>query len=85
MLRPHKHMDLDGSVLRAGALILRLLRTRRVMDLENLRRRVRLQVADDTDRVFGGALNLLYALERIEYHPKNDVVELKRGPASDAT
>jgi hypothetical protein len=77
MLRPHKHMDLDASVLRTGALILYLLRKRRVLNLESLRARIRVQVTDDTDRVFGGALNLLYALGKIEYYPNNDSLELK--------
>ena len=70
-------MDLDGSILRAGALILRVLRPRGVLPLETLRRKLRDHIVDDTDRVLGCALNLLYTLGRIEYHPVNDTLEYR--------
>jgi hypothetical protein len=75
MLKPHKHMDLDSSVLRAGAIVLRNVRRRHVADLNTLRQRVFNASGDATDKTFGAALNLLFLLGLIKYHPATDIVE----------
>ena len=76
MLKPHKHMNLDLSVLRVAGLALRELQRRRIIDLETLRQRLIRVVHDDVDIVLGPSLSLLFLLGRLRYHVKNDTLEL---------
>jgi hypothetical protein len=79
MITPKKHLNLDVSVLRVSAFILRELRRRRTMDFQTLRQRISRSVGTDADLVFLPALSLLFLLGRIEYHAKNDSFEYREG------
>jgi len=77
MLTPRKHLDLDISVLRIAAIMLRELSRRGVMEFEKLRGLVIRRVGIDGDLSFMSALSVLYLLGRIEYHLKNDTIEYR--------
>jgi len=77
MLTPKKHLDLDVSVIRVGAIMLRELNRRGVVEFEKLRGVVIRRVGQDGDLSFMPALNLLYLLGRVEYHIKNDTMEYR--------
>lgn len=75
MLTPRKHMNLDVSVLRVSALMLREIKKRGVMEFEKLRRFVIRRVGQDGELAFLPALDLLYLLGRADFHLKNDTIE----------
>ena len=77
MLTAKKHLNLDTSVLRVFALILREMQKRGVCDFEKLRAFVVRRVGTDGDIAFLPALDLLYLLGRAEYHLKNDTIEYR--------
>jgi hypothetical protein len=77
MITPQKHLNLDVSVLRVSALVLREVRRRRVIEFPTLRSRIVRLVGSDADLVFLPALSLLFLLGRLEYHSKNDTLEYR--------
>ena len=79
MLTPRKHLNLDVSVLRISAVMLRELRRRGVIEFETLRRLVIRRVGPDGDLAFVPALSFLFLLGKVEYHLKNDTIEYKVG------
>jgi hypothetical protein len=79
MLTPRKHLNLDISVMRIAAIMLRELNRRGVMEFEKLRTLVIRRVGPDGELSFMPALGFLYLLGRIEYHLKNDTIEYRSG------
>ena len=76
MLTARKHLDLNSSALRVSAIVLKELNKRGVMEMERLRGVVLKRVGVDGDIEFLPSLNLLFLLGRLQYHVKNDTVEL---------
>jgi hypothetical protein len=79
MLTPRKHLDLDVSVLRISAIMLRELKKRGVIELERLRAIVIRRTGPDGELSFLPALGLLYLLGKVDYHLRNDSIEYKAG------
>lgn len=79
MITPQKHMNLDVSVLRVAASMLKEVKKRRVIEFRQLRQKVVKSIGPDVDLVFLPALSLLYLLGRLEYHEKNDSFEYRDG------
>ena len=78
MLLPRKHLDLDTSVIRISAIMLRELGRKGVIEFEKLRATVIRRVGADGELMFLPALNFLYLIGKVEYHLKNDTVEYRR-------
>jgi hypothetical protein len=79
MLTPRKHLNLDVSVLRVAALMLRELDKRGVIEFERLRGLIVRRAGSDAEIVFLPALNFLFLLGKIDYHLKNDTIEYRSG------
>jgi hypothetical protein len=77
MLTPKKHLNLDVSVLRISAIILRELTKRGVIELERMRTIIIRRTGPDGELAFLSALNFLFLLGKVEYHLKNDTIEYK--------
>jgi hypothetical protein len=77
MLTPKKHLDLDVSVVRICAIILRELTKRGVIELERLRNIVIRRTGPDGELAFLPAISMLYLFGKVDYHLKNDVIEYK--------
>ena len=77
MLTPRKHLNLDVSVLRIAALMLREIQRRGVIEFEKLRAFVLRRTGADGEIAFLPALDFLYLLGRAEFHLKNDTIEYK--------
>jgi len=77
MLTPKKHLNLEVSVLRVAALMLQQLRRRGVIEFERLRMYIIRRTGPDGELSFMPALNLLFLLDKVEYHLKNDTLEYK--------
>jgi ABC-3C biological conflict system middle component len=74
MLRPTKHSHPDRTVIYVSLFILERLMNRRLDDYGNLRWLAKKSIPGG-DILFLPALNFLYLLGLIEYHPKTDAVE----------
>jgi len=79
MLTPRKHLNLEVSVVRISALMLKELRRRGVVEFEPLRKLVVRRVGPDGEFSFLPALSFLFLLGKVEYHAKNDTIEYKAG------
>jgi hypothetical protein len=79
MLTPRKHLDLDSSVLRVAAIMLRTLKRPGVMEFERLRGVVLKRVGEAGEVSFMPALNFLFLLGRVDYHVQNDTIEYRSG------
>lgn len=76
MLTAEKHLDLDTSLIRVAAVILKELKRKGAINFVALRKLVMRRVGEDGDLVFLPALRFLFLLGRVEYHVKNDLLEL---------
>ena len=79
MITPEKHLNLDACVLRSGAVILSTLRKNRIVALPKLREDLEKAVGVDAEFLFMPAVNFLFLLGRIEYHPSTDSFEYLQG------
>ena len=77
MLTPKKYLNLDVSVLRVSAIMLRELRRRGVIEFERLRAIVVKRTGPDGELSFLPALSVIFLLGRVEYHVKNDTLEYR--------
>jgi hypothetical protein len=77
MLTPRKHLDLDVSVLRVSALMLRELSKMGVVEFVRLRQFVLRRAGPNGERACLPALNFLFLMGKAEYHLKNDTIEFK--------
>ena len=75
MIEPTKHLDLELSVLRVSALVLKELMKKRIVKHDELMRKLVDMTNDDVKLTLMPALNFLYIIGRIEYHQKTDSFE----------
>ena len=78
MLSARTHLNLDTSVIRIAAIMLRELGRKGVVEFEKLRALVIRRVGPDGDVMFLPALSFLFLVGKVEYHLKNDTVEYRR-------
>lgn len=74
MIRPTKHSDPRKTALPVAGIILQRLRRYRTESLAELRHFVR-KKSLDADVLFVPAVDLLFLLGLVEYHPKTDSFE----------
>ena len=78
MLSAEKHLNLDTSVIRVAAIILRELGRKGVVEFERLRALVIRRVGPDGAVIFLPAVSFLFLVGKVEYHLKNDTLEYRR-------
>ncbi|TFE23993.1 ABC-three component system middle component 7 [Cohnella luojiensis] len=76
MLKPHKYLDLDHSVLRISTRILEELMKMRKMEYIDLFNILEKEFGDATDEIFLPAINFLYLLDKLDYSIQSDTLEL---------
>ncbi len=74
MLRPTKHSHPDRTVINAALLLLARLKLRRLDAYDSLRKHTK-KLISGGDFLFLPALNLLFLIGLIVYHPKTDSIE----------
>jgi hypothetical protein len=74
VIEPAKHLDLDLCILRAAAILLRTLRSKRVVAFVELQSALQ-ALGPDGEILFIPTLNLLFLLGRLEYRPQTDSFE----------
>ncbi len=75
MITPVKYMDLDLSVVRVSALIIKLLQRNRVLEYGEILEYLTGRIGDDVKHVFVPSLDFLYLLGMITYHLQTDSIE----------
>lgn len=73
MLIPSKNYHPDDTVLAAATQLLIVLRSYRILQYGELRSRM--STRDSSDYLFTPAIDLLYILGLVEYHPNTDAFE----------
>jgi len=68
-------MDLDLSVVRVSALIIKLLEKNKVLSYSEILERLVDMAGEDVKHVFVPALDFLYLLGKVEYHLQTDSIE----------
>lgn len=76
MLRPHKYLNLNKSVIKISSLIIRYLKENKVLKYSELSQRVNEFYGEDMKQLFVQALNFLYLLGKLDYHRDIDTLEL---------
>jgi hypothetical protein len=75
MIRPHKYLDINNSILSIGAEILRLLQENRIVRVSDIEKTIKDAKGEKALVLVMPSLNLLYTLNKIEYHQKIDSIE----------
>ena len=75
MIKPHKYLNLDLSVLSISGLILYILKRMNIMKYDELLNKVLLARGESAKEVFIPSLGFLYLLGKIEYHQDIDAIE----------
>lgn len=73
-LNPSKNSHPDKTVINASSLILKRISKIRTDRYEDMRMHIKKEI-NGGDCLFIPALNLLYLLGVVSYHPKNDIIE----------
>lgn len=74
MIKPHKYMNLDLSLINFSARIIELLKSNHAMTLSTLKKRVE---NDFNINYFIYAIDFLYLFDKVTYDSKTDIVRLK--------
>ncbi|MCY4461266.1 MAG: hypothetical protein OXC26_12865 [Albidovulum sp.] len=74
MLRPTKHSHPDRTAISVALIVLERIRARRLEDYDALLQYARNAVVGG-DVLFQPALNFLFLMGLVEYHPKTDAIE----------
>jgi len=77
MIKPNKYLDLNLSVLRISSIIIRELKKHRMINYVDLLQYLIKKEGDSIKEVYIPSLTFLYLLNKIEYHPKTDCLEIK--------
>lgn len=78
MIKPHKYLDINNSLLGIGAEVLKLLSSENIMRIHDIELALRDSRGEKGLKLLLPTLNLLFALGKIEYHQKIDSIELLR-------
>ena len=74
MIRPAKHLNLNTCILRAASVLLSRLQSERVCTYGDLCASLSM-LEEDADITFIHAVQLLFLLGRVDYHPQTDSLE----------
>jgi len=88
MLKPHKHLKLNTSLLNLSGLALEYLHKYRSVSYQQLYNYLERRIhqrdeldAEDVRIMFGPSVSFLYLLGKLRYHPKGDSFEYLETPA----
>ena len=76
MIKPTKHMNLNHSVIKITADVIKILGKQNIMEYTDLLNKLEMTYGEDVKYNFIPSLNLLYLLGKIKYHAKDDVFEM---------
>jgi uncharacterized membrane protein len=76
MIKPNKYTNVGLSVIGISFEIINLLKTENFQKYNQVLGRISYRKGSEVKINFLSALNFLYMLGKIQYHPKDDVIEL---------
>ncbi|OIN56616.1 ABC-three component system middle component 8 [Arsenicibacter rosenii] len=76
MIKPHKYLDLESSVLNLSAEIINLLNNFGVISYDELFNKVMTKIGANARENIVNSINFLYLLGKIKYHKDIDSFEL---------
>lgn len=76
MIKPHKYLDLNLSVLNLGGVILSIMQTEMILKYDDLLQKVILVIGEEAKQVFLPSLSFLYLLGKVDYKSDIDSIEL---------
>jgi hypothetical protein len=77
MIKPHKYLDLNLSLLNLGGIIISIVKQEQVIKYDDLLERLILARGENVREVYLPALTFLYALGKVEYKKDIDVIEFR--------
>lgn len=75
MIKPHKYLDLNLSLVNLGGIIITILKQEQIIKYDDLLDRLILARGENVREVFLPALTFLYALGKVDYKRDIDVIE----------
>jgi len=75
MIKPHKYLDLNLSLLNMGGVILNIIKQDGIIKYDELLEKVILMRGGNATEVFIPALSFLYLLGKIDYQQDIDTIE----------
>lgn len=75
MLTPTKHMNLDNSLIRISALMIKLIKRAKVIKCNDLMSKLIKSEGENVRYLFLPALNFIFLFGLVEYYPKTDSLE----------
>ena len=78
MIRPHKYMNLEFSVISTGASILQLLQEKGTIKYDELLDSLIDRKGNSVKENFLVTLSFLFLIGKIEYHKSLDCIELRK-------
>lgn len=72
MIKPHKYLNLNLSVLNIGSIILSLLKQEKIMKYDHLLEKLIDNKGEDVKDIFLPTLNFLFLVGKIQYYQKTD-------------
>lgn len=76
MITPSKHMSLDASVIRIGAMLLKELSKFNIVSMDKALSLTEKHAGKDGIIMLEPTLSFLYLIGKIEYHQQTDSIEL---------
>jgi len=77
MLRPHKYMDLNLSIINISSIIMKKLKEQKGYSYDDLYKLICVEIREDgIMELFNLSLTFLFAFYKIEYNKDLDLVEL---------
>jgi len=75
MLTPTKHMNLDNSLIRISALIIKIIKKSKIIKCNELLNKLINSEGENVRYSFLPALNFIFLFGLVEYYPKTDSLE----------
>lgn len=75
MIRPHKYLDINNSLISVGAEVLKILMQESLIRIPDLENAIKDAKGERSLELLLPALSLLFTLNKIEYHKNIDSIE----------
>lgn len=76
MITPEKHLNLELSIIRIAAMLLKKLKRLKIMKMDEIAESAKKIAGEDAYIILPGVLSFLYLLGKVEYHEQTDCIEL---------
>ncbi len=78
MITPQKHLNLEVSVVRMAAFLLKQLDRYNIMTMNEVTKSAKKLAGEDGAIILPSVLSFLYLLGKVEYHQQTDCIEFLR-------